>query len=79
MEKPLWRIGLVQSRSISFNLVQSRSKTVLKSAFSFNFHSISFNFVLRRSKGLWSVDQSTSERSTKGPLNGRPEELIKTD
>ena len=68
-----------RSRSLSFNFVQSRSKTVLKSAFSFNFHSISFNFVLRRSKGLWSVDQSTSERSAKGPLNGRPEELIKTD
>ena len=33
-----------RSRSISFYLVQSRSKTVLKTAFSFNNRSISFNF-----------------------------------
>ena len=41
--------------------------------------SVSFNFVQRRSKGLWSVDQMVSGRSTIAPLNGRPEDLIKTD
>ena len=53
-EKSLWRIGLVQSRSISYN------------------------FVLHRSEGLWSVDQTVSGRSTIAPLNGRPDDLIKT-
>ena len=80
--KKSWRKNRI-GELVSFNLVQFRSKTVLKEAFSFNFVQFSFNFrsifVQRRSKGLWSVDQAVSGRSTISPLNGRPEDLIKTD
>ena len=61
-EESYWRIGLVQFRSISF---KNRSKIGLL----VQFRSI---FVQRRSKGLWSVDQTVSGRSTIAPLVGRP-------
>ena len=70
--KKSWRKNRI-GELVSFNFVQFRSIFVL---FSFYFRSI---FVQRRSKGLWSVDHSTSGRSTIAPLNGRPEDLIKTD